>query len=108
HLAQIVVTTAPAQQTGNLQNNKVSGEADAKKKITALHQKLENGEAFDAVAMQYSEDPNTNSSGGDRGLVPESALHSDPEAYNELSKLKPGQFTEVLPIFDPASPGHRI
>jgi peptidyl-prolyl cis-trans isomerase SurA len=108
HLAQIVVTTAPAQQTGNLQNNKASGEADAKKKITALHQKLENGEAFDAVAMQYSEDPNTSSSGGDRGLVPESALHSDPEAYNEISKLKPGQFTDVLPIYDAPNPGHHI
>jgi peptidyl-prolyl cis-trans isomerase SurA len=108
HLAQIVVTNAPAQQTGNLQNNKASGDADAKKKITALHQKLDNGEAFDAVAMQYSEDPNTNSSGGDRGLVPESALHSDPEAYNEISKLKPGQFTNVLPIYDGANPGHHV
>jgi peptidyl-prolyl cis-trans isomerase SurA len=108
HLAQIVVTAAPAQQTGNLQNNKASGDADAKKKIAALHQKLENGEAFDAVAMQYSEDPNTNSNGGDRGLVPESLLHSDPEAYNEISKLKPGQFTDVLPIYDNGSPGHHI
>jgi peptidyl-prolyl cis-trans isomerase SurA len=104
HLAQIVVTSSSAQQTGNLQNNKASGDADAKKKIAALHQKLENGEAFDAVAMQYSEDPN-NSNGGDRGLVPESLLHSDPEAYNEISKLKPGQFTDVLPIYDP---GHHI
>lgn len=108
HLAQIVVTTAPAQQSGNLQNNKASGDADAKKKIMALHQKLENGEAFDAVAMQYSEDPNTNSSGGERGLVPESAIHSDPEAYNEISKLKPGQFTNVLPLYDTPNPGHHI
>lgn len=108
HLAWIVVTTAPAPQTGNLQNNKASGDADAKKKIIALHQKLENGEAFEAVAMQYSEDDHTNSSGGDRGLVPESALHTDPEAYNEISKLKPGQFTDVLPIYDGASPGHHI
>jgi peptidyl-prolyl cis-trans isomerase SurA len=108
HLAQIVVTTAPAQQAGNLQNNKASGEADAKKKITALHQKLENGESFDAVAMQYSEDPNTNSSGGDRGLVPESALHTDAEAYNEISKLKTGQFTDILPIYDAPNPGHHI
>ena len=32
-LAQIVVTSGPSQQTGNLQNNKASGDADAKKKI---------------------------------------------------------------------------
>ena len=108
HVAQIVVTTAPAQQTGNLQNNKASGDADAKKKIATLHQKLENGEAFDAVAMQYSEDPNTNSNGGDRGLVPESLLHSDPEAYNAISKLKSGQFTDVLPIYDGPNPQHHV
>jgi peptidyl-prolyl cis-trans isomerase SurA len=109
HLAQILVTTASAQQTGNLQNNKASGDADAKKKIGELHQKLEDGEAFDALAMQYSEDPNTNTNGGDRGLVPESLLHSDPEAYNEISKLKPGQFTDVLPIYDGGpGPGHHI
>ena len=41
HLAQIVVTSAPAQQTGNLQNNKASGDADAKKKIQGLHKRLE-------------------------------------------------------------------
>jgi peptidyl-prolyl cis-trans isomerase SurA len=108
HLAWIVVTNAPAQQTGNLQNNKASGDADAKKKIAILHQKLESGEAFDALAMQYSEDQHTNSSGGDQGLVPESAVRRDPESFNEISKLKPGQFTDVLPIYDPASPGHRI
>ncbi len=108
HLAWLVATTAPSQQTGNLQNNKASGDADAKKKITGLHQKLENGEAFDALAMQYSEDPNTSSVGGDRGPVPESALRTDPEAYNEISKLKPGQFTDVLPIYDGPNPGHHI
>jgi peptidyl-prolyl cis-trans isomerase SurA len=108
HLAWIVVTTAPAQQTGNLQNNKASGDVDAKKKITVLRQKLENGEAFDALAMQYSEDQHTSSSGGDRGLVPESALRTDPEAYIEISKLKPGQFTEVIPIYDPTTPGHHL
>ena len=36
-LARIAVTTAPAQQAGNLQNNKASGEADAKKKICLLY-----------------------------------------------------------------------
>jgi peptidyl-prolyl cis-trans isomerase SurA len=108
HVAWIVVTTAPAQQTGNLQNNKASGEADARKKIAVIHQKLENGEAFDALAMQYSEDQHTSASGGDRGLVPESALRTDPEAYSEISKLKPGQFTDVIPIYDPTPPGHHL
>ncbi len=107
HLAQIVVTGAPAQQTGNLQNNKASGDADAKKKIQVLHNQLESGQDFGNVAMNFSENANTASNGGDMGFVAESALHSEPEAYNAISKLKPGQITEILPVYDGAGPGHR-
>ena len=107
HLAQILVTGGPSQQTGNLQNNKASGDADAKRKILALQSKLQNGDDFGAVAMQFSEDANTNSNGGDLGFVAESNLHSNPEAYNAISKLKPGQITDVIPIGDSAGPGHR-
>jgi peptidyl-prolyl cis-trans isomerase SurA len=106
-LAQIVVTSGPAQQTGNLQNNKASGDADAKKKIQALHSKLEGGEDFGAVAMNFSENPNTASNGGDMGFIPESQLRSDLEVYNAIGKLKPGQITDVLPIYDGAGPGRR-
>jgi peptidyl-prolyl cis-trans isomerase SurA len=102
HMAQIVVTTSPAQQPGNLQNNKASGEADAKKKIQTLHNRLDSGEDFSAVAMNFSEDANTASNGGDMGFVAESALHSDPAVYNALNKLKPDQYTEILPIYDSA------
>ena len=107
HIAQIVVTAAPAQQASNLQNNKASGEADAKKKIEALYNRLESGQDFANVAAQYSEDPNTSSMGGDMGFVRESQLHADPEVYDAISKLKPDQFTAVLPVSD-AGPGHRI
>jgi peptidyl-prolyl cis-trans isomerase SurA len=108
HLAQIVVTGAPSQQAGNLQNNKASGDADAKKKIQTLHNRLESGEDFGAVAMNFSENANTASNGGDMGFVAESALHSDQEAYNSISKLKPGQISEILPVYDPNSGGHRV
>jgi peptidyl-prolyl cis-trans isomerase SurA len=103
NIARIAVTSAPSAQTNNLQNNKASGDADAKSKIQALHQKLENGEDFGSIAMNFSEDTNTASNGGDMGFVPESQLHADPEVFNAISKLKPGQFTDVLPIVDPAS-----
>jgi peptidyl-prolyl cis-trans isomerase SurA len=103
HLAQILVTGAPSQQPGNLQNNKASGDADAKKKIEALHTKLDNGEDFGNVAMNFSEDKDTASSGGDMGFVADSALHSQPAAYDSITKLKPGQFTDVVPIVDPQS-----
>jgi peptidyl-prolyl cis-trans isomerase SurA len=107
HLAQIVVTSAPSQQAGNLQNNKASGDADAKKKIEVLHNRLEGGEDFGTVAMNFSEDPNTASNGGDMGFVKESALKTDPQVYDALNKLKPGQFTEVIPLYDSPGPSHR-
>ncbi|MGD0730367.1 MAG: SurA N-terminal domain-containing protein [Terracidiphilus sp.] len=103
NIARIVVSNAPSAQATNLQNNKASSDADAKKKIQALHAKLENSEDFGSLAMNYSEDKDSGSNGGDMGFVTESQLHSDPEAYNAITKLKPGQFTDVLPIVDSSS-----
>lgn len=108
HLAQIVVTTAPAQQAGNLQNNKATSEADAKKKIQTLHNRLESGEDFGAVAMNFSEDPNTASNGGDMGFIPESQLKTNPEIYGAVSQLKPDQLTPILPIYDSAAPNRKV
>ena len=108
HLAQIAVTTSPAQQTNNLQNNKASGEADAKKKIETLHNRLESGDDFGSLAMNFSENPNTASNGGDMGFVRESDLRVDQQVYDAVSKLKPDQFTDVLPVSDGSGPGHKI
>ena len=99
HLAQIVVTTGPAQQTGNLQNNKAQSEADARRKIETLHQRLQGGEDFGSVAMNFSENPNTAPNGGDMGFVAESALRTDGQAYEAISKLKSGQITPILTIY---------
>ena len=41
------------------------------------------------------------------GFVAESGLKTDPEAYNAISKLKPGQISEILPLYDGAGPGRR-
>jgi peptidyl-prolyl cis-trans isomerase SurA len=100
NLARIVVTNEPSPQTTNLQNNKASGAADARNKIQALHKKLENGEDFSVVAANFSEDKDTASNGGDMGFVTESQLHgaAAAEVYDAISKLTPGQFTEVLPL----------
>jgi len=103
NIARIAVTAAPSPKTANLQNNKASGDADARKKIQALHDKLESSEDFGALAMNYSEDKDTSSNGGDMGFIPESQLHAEPEVFNAISKLKPGQFTDVLPIVDPST-----
>jgi peptidyl-prolyl cis-trans isomerase SurA len=99
HVAWIFVTGANTQQATNLQDNKAQGDADARKKIEALHNRLDSGQDFSAVAMQFSEDPNTSSSGGDLGFVPESQLKAYPEMYNAISKLKPDQYSGVTPAF---------
>jgi peptidyl-prolyl cis-trans isomerase SurA len=107
HLAQIAVTSAPAQQTGNLQNNKASGDADAKKKIQELYKRLDNGEDFGAVAQNFSENPNTASNGGDMGFIPESQLRSEADVYAAVGKLKPGEITAILPVYNGSGSGRR-
>jgi peptidyl-prolyl cis-trans isomerase SurA len=105
HLAIIAVRNGPAPQATNLQNNKASSPADAKDKIQLLYKKLESGEDFGSVALNYSEG-NTASNQGDLGFVQESALQARPDVFNAIGKLKPGQYTEVIPDFDPAS--HKV
>jgi peptidyl-prolyl cis-trans isomerase SurA len=108
HVSWIVVTTGPSQQAGNLQNNKAMSDADARKKIQTLHNRLTAGEDFGSLAMNYSEDPNTNSSAGDLGFVPESVLQQrDPATFAAITKLKPGQMTDVLPVYGGAGPTQR-
>ena len=78
-----------------------------KAKIDAAYSQLESGVDFATVAMNVSEDPNTASNGGDMGFVRESQLKTDPALYDAISKLKPDQFTDVIPVYD-SSPGHKI
>ncbi len=103
HIAQIVVTSVPTQQAGNLQNSKAHNDSEARKKIQSLHNQLESGADFAGLAMNYSEAPDTASSGGDMGIITESQLKSNPEVFAAVGKLKPGQFTDILPILQPPS-----
>ena len=108
NLLQIAVLAGPAQQTANLQSNKANSEADAKKKIQTLHSRVESGEDFGAVAMNFSENKNFASNGGDMGFIPETQLRENPEVYNAVSKLKPGQITDIIPAVDGTGPSKRV
>jgi len=101
HLAQIVVTTQPNPQMKS--PNKAQNEADAKKKIQMVENRLDSGEDFATVAMAYSEQPETAQNGGDLGFVPESSLKNDRAAYDAINKLRAGQYTPVLIVGDPNS-----
>ena len=105
HLAQIQVTGQPAPRAGNLQGSKASSPEEALAKIKALKNRLDSGEDFGTIAMNFSERPDTAPNGGDMGFVPESQLNqmraADPNTFNALMALKPGQTTPVLPLLDP-------
>lgn len=100
HLAQIFVTTMPAPPNGSMPG-KQGGEAEARRRIDAAHTELVSGVDFATVAASVSEDPNTAANGGDMGFATESQLKADPAVYAAVNNLKPGQFTDVIPEYDP-------
>lgn len=100
HLAQIIVTTAPMPQVGNLKNDKAQNEAESKKKIDMIYNRLESGEDFATVAMNYSEQPATSGNGGDMGFIPQSALKAESGVMEQFRTLKAGQWTTPLPVYD--------
>ena len=101
-LSQIVAAIGPATQNSGVQSKSVS-DADAKRKIQTIYNELRSGGDFGALAMQASDDANTASSGGDMGFVDESQLRNDEAAYDALSKLKPGEITDPLPVYGSGS-----
>ena len=90
HSMQIVASAIPVQQGNNLPPKPVS-EADAKNKIEALYNRLRSGEDFGAVAIQFSDNANNASNGGDMGFVYESALRGDPEPMRRSPSSSPAK-----------------
>lgn len=111
HLAQIFVTPIPGQ-VRNLKNDKAQNEADAKKKIQQVMNRLDSGEDFATIAMNYSEDTETAPNGGDLGFTPQSGLQrTDPATRDAVMKLKPGQYSSVITVTNPQTKqlvGYRI
>jgi peptidyl-prolyl cis-trans isomerase SurA len=102
HLAQIFVTVTPNPPARNLKNDKAQNEAEARKKIQMIANRLDSGEDFATVAMNYSEDPETSANGGDLGFTPQSSLAStDPVTRDNVEKLKPGQFSPIITVVNP-------
>ncbi len=111
HLAQIMVTPAPNPQAHN-QNDKAQNEAEARKKVQMIANRLDSGDDFATLAMKYSEDPETSGNGGDLGTVQESGLKgTDPATRDAVMKLKPGQYSPVIAVVNPTNHqavGYRI
>jgi len=102
HLAHIIVTVAPNPQVHNLKNDKAQNEAEARKKIQMLLNRLDSGDDFGTLAMNYSEDSETSGNGGDLGFAPESSLkNTDPATRDTVMKLKPGQYSPIITVINP-------
>jgi peptidyl-prolyl cis-trans isomerase SurA len=95
------VTDSPSAQPVNLQGSKATSDAEAKKKIQALKNRLDSGEDFGEIAANFSEQPETTSNGGDMGFHKESEVRTNPIIFAAISKLKPGQITDIIPMIDP-------
>jgi peptidyl-prolyl cis-trans isomerase SurA len=112
HLAHIWITPLPNPQVRNLKNDKAHNDAEAKKKAQMILNRLDSGEDFDTLAMNYSEDPESSGNGGDLGFSPESSLKdTDPSTRGEVMKLKPGQYSGIITILNPQNKqvfGYRI
>ena len=103
HLKQIFVTPLPNPQVRN-QNNKAQNEDQARKKIQMILNRLESGDDFDTLAMNYSEDAETSGNGGDLGFTPESSLNrTDPATRDLVMKLKPGKYSPIISVVNPMS-----
>ena len=104
-IAQILVTPRRDQQVRNRAGDDAGTDADARRKANALLERLNAGADFSQVAMDYSEDPVTSSTGGDLGYIPETSLNqSDPGLKRMILSLKPGETSGVITSRD----GYRI
>ena len=109
HVAHIWVSPEPNPQVHNLKNSKAQNDAEARDKVKMILNRLESGEDFATVAMNYSEDPDSAANGGDLGFWPESALQrTDPGTREALSKMKAGQISGVIQVNNPQAHGYRI
>ncbi len=112
HLAHIWITPLPNPQVRNLKNDKAHSDAEARKKAQMILNRLDSGEDFGTLAMNYSEDPESSGNGGDLGFSPESSLKdTDPATRDAVMKLKPGQYSGIIAVANPQTKqvfGYRI
>ena len=65
-----------------------------------IKNRLDSGDDFGTLAMNFSENPQTSSNQGDMGLVAEQQLKSNPVVFDAISKLHAGQDTDIIPFPD--------
>jgi peptidyl-prolyl cis-trans isomerase SurA len=100
-ISQIVITPRKDPQIRNRKNDDATNEAEAQRKAKMIMDKLNSGADFAQLAMDYSEDVNTASNGGDLGYIPESSLNqADPSLKKLVLAMKPGQVSQPIVLKD--------
>jgi len=102
-ISQIVITPRKDALVRNRKNDDATNEAEAQRKAKMLEDKLNSGADFAQLAMDYSEDPNTATNGGDLGYIPESSLNApqtDPLLKKMVMGMKPGQVSPPIQLKD--------
>lgn len=95
-IAQIVVTPVRDAQIVNRQNDDAVTPEAAARKVKMLADRLKGGSQFSELAMDYSEDPQSTSQGGDLGLVRQSQLQqAGPALRDAVMKAQPGTISQV-------------
>jgi len=111
HLAQIKVTPRKDKLIRNRKNDDATNEAEAVRKVKMLVDRLNSGADFAQLAVDYSEDSNTASTGGDLGYVLESGLNGpqvDPALKKAVLALKPGEVSAPIQARDPDGVNYHI
>ena len=111
HLAQIIVTPTPNPQAHN-QNDKAQNEADARKKIQMISNRLDSGDDFATLAMKSPKirKPRKRRRSGNGTWSP-ALKGTDPGTRDAVMNLKPGQYSldrNDCESVDQASDGFRI
>ena len=97
HLAQILVTATPEIPVPNHRNDDARDEESAQAKAEMLLGLLREGEAFDVVAQNYSEDPDSTGNGGDLGFIPQSFLEeAEITLRRVVASLSPGEISPII------------
>jgi peptidyl-prolyl cis-trans isomerase SurA len=95
-IAQIVVTPMRDAQIRNRLGDDATTPEQALQKVQMLMGRLKAGTPFSALAMDYSEDPQTAPQGGDLGYIPASALEKAPQQLRDtVLKTEPGNVSVV-------------
>lgn len=110
-VAHIIVTPMPGP-VRNRKNSDAKNDAEAKRKVQEIVNRLDSGEEFGAVAADWSEDPDSAATGGELGLLAESSLNAtDTATRDAVLRLKPGQYSQPVPAINPQTRqmvGYRI